>query len=74
MLTTSGAICTGFVSVMAEPLATIRMGETDSPRGARVIELQEGVRHFETWLHLDNGTTVREQPEHTPLQRTFTED
>jgi len=49
-------------------------GREGFPRGARVITLQEGERQFETWLHLDDGTIVREQPEHTPLQRTFTED
>ncbi len=49
-------------------------GKDGFPRGARVIQLREGERQFETWLHLDNGTIVREQQEHTPLQRTFTED
>ena len=49
-------------------------GREGFPRGARVIALQEGERQFETWLHLDDGTVVAEQPEHTPLQRTFTED
>ena len=49
-------------------------GREGFPRGARVIVLQEGERQFETWLHLDDGTVVGEQPEHTPLQRTFTED
>lgn len=49
-------------------------GREGFPRGGRVIQLQESERQFETWLHLDDGTIVREQPEHTPLQRTFTED
>lgn len=49
-------------------------GREGFPRGARVIQLQEGERQFETWLHLDDGTVVHSQPEHTPLQRTFTED
>ena len=49
-------------------------GKDGFPRGARVIELREGEHQFETWLHLDNGTIVREQQQHTPLQRTFTED
>jgi len=49
-------------------------GREGFPRGARVIQLKEGERQFETWLHLDDGTVVRSQPEHTPLQRTFTED
>ena len=49
-------------------------GREGFPRGARVIQLQEGERQFETWLHLDDGTIVRSQPEHAPLQRIFTED
>lgn len=49
-------------------------GREGLPRGARVIVLQEGARQFETWLRLDDGTTVHGQPEHPPLQRTFTED
>ena len=49
-------------------------GREGFPRGARVIQLQEGERSFETWLHLDDGTVVHSQPEHTPLQRVFTED
>ena len=49
-------------------------GREGFPRGARVIVLQEGERQFETWLHLDDGTKVHAQPEHTPLQRTFTEE
>lgn len=49
-------------------------GREGFPRGGRVIVLQEGERHFETWLHLDDGTKVHAQPEHTPLQRIFTED
>ena len=49
-------------------------GKDGFPRGARVIELKEGERKFETWLHLENGTIVKEQAKHTPLQRTFTED
>ena len=49
-------------------------GKDGFPRGGRVIELIEGERQFETWLHLDNGTIVRDQPPHTPLPRTFTEN
>lgn len=48
-------------------------GKDGFPRGARVIELREGERKFETWLHLSDGTIVHEQAKHTPLQRTFTE-
>ena len=49
-------------------------GKDGFPRGGRVIELIEGKRQFETWLYLDNGAIVRDQPQHTPLQRTFTND
>ena len=49
-------------------------GREGFPRGARVIQLREGLRQFETWLHLEDGVIIRSQPEHTPLQRTFTED
>lgn len=48
-------------------------GKDGFPRGARVIELQEGERQFNTWLHLDGGTIVREQQEHIPQKRTYTE-
>lgn len=34
--------------------------------GARVIELQQGVRSFRTWLRLENGAAVMSQPEHQP--------
>lgn len=49
-------------------------GRDGMPRGARVIEIQENERKFDTWLHLADGKIVREQPEHTPLKRTYTED
>ncbi len=49
-------------------------GKDGFPRGGRVIELIEGERQFETWLHLNDGTIVQDQPPHTPLQRTFTND
>lgn len=49
-------------------------GRDGMPRGARVIELRENERQFDTWIHLADKTIVREQQEHTPLQRTFTED
>ncbi|GGI45081.1 metallophosphatase [Paenibacillus marchantiophytorum] len=37
--------------------------------GARVIELTEGVRDFQTWLHLEDGSIVNAQPEHLPEGR-----
>ena len=41
-------------------------GRDGFPRGARIIQLQEGERQFETWLHLEDGGVIREQPEHRP--------
>jgi hypothetical protein len=35
-------------------------------RGARVIRLREGEHNFETWLRLENGELVQEQPRHEP--------
>lgn len=37
-----------------------------SPRGARMIRLHKGERRFDTWLRLDDGSVVTEQPEHAP--------
>ncbi|WP_255570192.1 metallophosphoesterase family protein [Cohnella sp. CFH 77786] len=39
------------------------------PNGARVILLEEGARGFRTWLRLDNGEVVTEQPAHRPEGR-----
>ena len=74
ILTISGVIYTEFACAMGRASGYNTYGREGFPRGARVITLQEGERQFETWLHLDDGTRVQEQPEHTPLQRTFTED
>ncbi len=41
-------------------------GRDGFPRGARVIEIPQGERSFTTWLRLDDGSAVREQPEHPP--------
>ncbi|MFC5405686.1 metallophosphoesterase family protein [Cohnella soli] len=38
--------------------------------GARVIELREGERSFDTWIRLEDGTIVRDQPRHEPEGRT----
>lgn len=38
------------------------------PQGARVIQLEEGVSGFASWLRLDNGEIVTEQPLHVPDQ------
>ncbi|WP_427051066.1 metallophosphoesterase family protein [Paenibacillus sp. TC-CSREp1] len=35
-------------------------------RGGRVIQLREGERTFDTWLRLEDGSVVEEQPEHQP--------
>ncbi|BBH18785.1 phosphohydrolase [Paenibacillus baekrokdamisoli] len=37
--------------------------------GARVIKLRAGERSFDTWLHLEDGTVIKEQPEHRPEGR-----
>ncbi|WP_168120854.1 metallophosphoesterase family protein [Paenibacillus sp. HB172176] len=41
-------------------------GQEGFPRGARVIRLTAGERQFESWLRLDDGSVIREQPEHRP--------
>ena len=41
-------------------------GREGFPRGARLIELREGERAFSTWLRLEGGEVVTEQPEHDP--------
>ncbi|KAA8754880.1 MULTISPECIES: metallophosphoesterase family protein [Paenibacillus] len=35
-------------------------------RGGRVIQLKAGQRSFDTWLRLEDGSVVKEQPEHQP--------
>ncbi|MCC3377278.1 metallophosphoesterase family protein [Cohnella sp. REN36] len=37
--------------------------------GARVAVLREGERRFDTWLHLADGTVLRDQPRHEPVGR-----
>lgn len=44
-------------------------GREGFARGARVIRLRAGEREFETWLRLDDGSVVREQPMHQPERR-----
>jgi hypothetical protein len=39
--------------------------------GARVIQLTEGQRSFDTWLHLEDGTIIRDQPKHMPEGRAL---
>ncbi|MCA1296529.1 metallophosphoesterase family protein [Paenibacillus sp. alder61] len=41
-------------------------GREGFPRGARVIQLTAGARGFDTWLRLEDGSAVHEQPEHRP--------
>ncbi|OPH57710.1 metallophosphoesterase [Paenibacillus ferrarius] len=50
---------------------TTRNAYLDRPfmTGARVIQLSEGVRAFDTWLHLADGSILREQPAHMPEGR-----
>lgn len=44
-------------------------GRESFPRGSRVIRLRESSRRFETWLHLDDGTIITDQPIHRPWWR-----
>ncbi len=39
-------------------------GREGMPRGARVIQLREGERDFQTWLRLEDGSRIDSQPEH----------
>lgn len=41
-------------------------GWEDQPRGARIVRLYEGEQRFDTWLRLDGGEVVKEQPLHAP--------
>ncbi|GAA0396851.1 metallophosphoesterase family protein [Paenibacillus motobuensis] len=41
-------------------------GRDGFQRGARVIRLTEGEKDFATWLRLEDGTAVTEQPIHQP--------
>ena len=41
-------------------------GKDGFARGARLIRLRENEREFTTYLRLDDGSIVREQPEHAP--------
>ena len=41
-------------------------GREGMARGARIIRLTKGVRAFETWLRLEGGQVVTEQPLHVP--------
>ncbi|MFC3799076.1 metallophosphoesterase family protein [Cohnella sp. GCM10012308] len=38
--------------------------------GARVIELREGERSFDTWIRLADGSVLKAQPRHEPTGRT----
>lgn len=41
-------------------------GKEGFPRGARVIRLTEGERALESWLRLEDGSIIKQQPEHRP--------
>ncbi|MEK3771446.1 metallophosphoesterase family protein [Paenibacillus sp. FSL R5-0887] len=41
-------------------------GKEGFMRGARVIELVKGTQDFNTWLRLDDGSVINEQPIHMP--------
>jgi len=46
-------------------------GREGFPKGARVIQLEEGVRDFKTWLRLDTGERVVQTTVHPPQGRTL---
>ncbi|MEC0173729.1 metallophosphoesterase family protein [Paenibacillus favisporus] len=50
---------------------TTRNAYLDQPfmPGARVIRLTQGERSFDTWLHLQDGSVLRDQPVHAPTGR-----
>ncbi|MGN7166761.1 metallophosphoesterase family protein [Paenibacillus cellulositrophicus] len=50
---------------------TTRNAYLDQPfmPGARVIRLTQGQRSFDTWLHLQDGSVIRDQPVHAPTGR-----
>jgi 3',5'-cyclic AMP phosphodiesterase CpdA len=45
-------------------------GKEGFMRGARVIRLSEGVKGFDSWLRLEDGSLVKEQPAHEPEPNT----
>ncbi|QGQ94824.1 metallophosphoesterase [Paenibacillus psychroresistens] len=42
-------------------------GKEGFQRGARLIQLQENAKSFDTWLRLEDGSKLVHQPEHLPL-------
>ncbi len=51
--------------------ATGGYSKHDSPKGARIIELREGERSYESWIRLSGGLLIAEQQEHLPEGRVF---
>ena len=43
-------------------------GKEGFPRGARIIRMLEGESSFQSWLRLDDGSVIDNQPEHLPEQ------
>ncbi|WZL78764.1 hypothetical protein QBE55_00910 [Eubacteriales bacterium mix99] len=41
-------------------------GKENFARGARIIRLREGQSEVESWLRLEDGTVLRNQPMHRP--------
>lgn len=41
-------------------------GKEGFMRGSRVIQLNQGQHEFATWLRLEDGSVVHEQPTHDP--------
>jgi len=44
-------------------------GREGFPRGARIIQLRRDTHRFTSWLRLDDGSVVREQPAQQPTGR-----
>ncbi|MNE76340.1 hypothetical protein D3C80_1725700 [compost metagenome] len=42
-------------------------GREDFMRGARIIRMTLGSKDFETWLRLEDGSAIMEQPVHEPV-------
>jgi len=49
-------------------------GRKGFQRGARIIRLREGDRHFSTWVRLADGTVITDPVEHPPAGRVLSAD
>lgn len=48
-------------------------GREGFPRGARIIQVTQGERSFDTWQQLADGTVLQNPPEHAPTGRTLSQ-